>query len=89
MSSVVNATQFRKDLFSILEDVITTDKKYTVTTKNGNAVVMSEDAFNGLMETLYILTDPEMLESIEEAEKTHDEAVDWRTCMEPGFDTYS
>jgi prevent-host-death family protein len=81
MSSVVNATQFRKDLFSILDDVVTTDERFTVTTKNGNAVIMSEDAFNGLMETLYILSDPEMLESIREAEETHDEAVDWRTCM--------
>ncbi|MBQ3685126.1 MAG: type II toxin-antitoxin system Phd/YefM family antitoxin [Candidatus Methanomethylophilaceae archaeon] len=81
MSSVVNATQFRKDLFSILDDVVTTDERFTVTTKNGNAVIMSEDAFNGLMETLYILSDPEMMESIREAEETHDEAVDWRICM--------
>ena len=80
MSSIVNATQCRKDLFSILDMAISTDERYIVTTKKGNAVIISEEAYNSLMETIYLLSDPTILDDIEEAERTHDEAVDWRIC---------
>ena len=80
MSSIVNATQCRKDLFSILDVAISSDERYIVTTKKGNAVIISEEAYNSLMETIYLLSDPTILDDIEEAERTHDEAVDWRIC---------
>jgi len=80
MSSVINATQCRKDLFNILDTAIMSDERFTVTTKNGNAVIISEEIYNSLMETLYLLSDPTLLDEIEEAERTHDEAVDWRSC---------
>ncbi|MDY5679889.1 MAG: type II toxin-antitoxin system Phd/YefM family antitoxin [Candidatus Methanomethylophilaceae archaeon] len=80
MSSIVNATQCRKDLFSILDVAISTDERYIVTTKKGNAVIISEEAYNSLVETIYLLSDPTILDDIEEAERTHDEAVDWRIC---------
>ena len=63
-----------------MDTAITTDERYTVTTKRGNAVIISEESYNGLMETLYLLSDPTILDDIEEAESTHDEAVDWRSC---------
>ena len=59
---------------------ISTDERYIVTTKKGNAVIISEEAYNSLMETIYLLSDPTILDDIEEAERTHDEAVDWRIC---------
>ena len=31
-----------------------------MTTKEGNAVVLSEDAYNGLMETLYLYSNPKV-----------------------------
>ena len=68
MSSIVNATQCRKDLFSILDVAISTDERYIVTTKKGNAVIISEEAYNSLMETIYLLSDPTILDDIEEAE---------------------
>ena len=80
MSCIVNATQCRKDLFSILDVAISTDERYIVTTKKGNAVIISEEAYNSLVETIYLLSDPTILDDIEEAERTHDEAVDWRIC---------
>ena len=80
MSSIVNATQCRKDLFSILDLAISTAERYIVTTKKGNAVIISEEAYNSLLETIYLLSDPTILDDIEEAERTHDEAVDWRIC---------
>lgn len=78
----VNATQCRKDLFSILDRVVRDDERCVVTTKNGNAVIVSEEAWNSLMETLYILSDSEMLASMEEAESEYpDGCVEWRECL--------
>lgn len=78
----VNATQFRKDLFSILDQTIEGNEKCVITTKSGNAVIVSEEAWNSLMETLYLLSDPHMLESIERAEEEYPEGcVEWRECL--------
>ncbi|MDR0524172.1 MAG: type II toxin-antitoxin system Phd/YefM family antitoxin [Candidatus Methanoplasma sp.] len=79
--ATVNATQCRKDFFAILESAVNNDERYTITTKNGNAVLISEEAWDGLMETLYILSDPEMLDSIKKAEAEYpDGFVGWREC---------
>lgn len=62
--SITNATNFRKNLFDYLEDVACNDETLTVTTKNGNAVVISEDYFKSLEETCYLYSIPGMRESI-------------------------
>lgn len=78
----VNATQCRKELFSILDAVVSGNERCVVTTKNGNAVIVSEEAWNSLMETLYILSDPEMLSSIEESESEYpEECVEWKEWL--------
>ena len=41
-----------------------------ITTKNGNAVVLSEEDYNGLMETLHLTSVPGMKEKITEGLKT-------------------
>ncbi|MDR2789913.1 MAG: type II toxin-antitoxin system Phd/YefM family antitoxin [Campylobacteraceae bacterium] len=50
----VNITNFRKSIFSILEQTIKHNEHVSVNTKAGNAVIMSEDDYNGLMETLHL-----------------------------------
>ena len=78
----VNATQCRKELFSILDRAVRDNKGFVVTTENGNAVIVSEETWNGLVETAYILSDPEMQTSIEEAESEYpDGCVEWAECL--------
>ena len=78
----VNAIQCRKDLFSIIDRAVRDNEGFVVTTENGNAVIVSEETWNGLVETAYILTDPEMLISIEEAESEYpDGCVEWAKCL--------
>ena len=78
----VNATQCRKDLFSILDRVFTDNEGFVVMTENGNAVIVSEETWNNLVETAYIMSDPEMLSSIEEAESEYpDDCVEWTACL--------
>jgi len=59
-----NITNFRKDIFNILEQTIKFNEPVSITTKDGNAVVMSEEDYTGLMETLYLSSIPSVKESI-------------------------
>lgn len=43
----VNATRCRKDPFSILDRVVRDNERCVVTTKGGNAVIVSEEVWNG------------------------------------------
>lgn len=60
----VNATNFRKNLFDYLNLAVDFNDVINVSTKNGNAVVMSEEDYNGLMETLYLMNHPGTREEI-------------------------
>lgn len=64
-----NITNFRKNAFAYIEQAITYNDVINVNTKKGNAVIMSEEDYNGLMETLYLSSVPGLKESILEAAK--------------------
>lgn len=53
-----NATQFRKKLFDYLNQAVLFNDVVNINTKNGNAVVISEEEYNGLLETLSLLSVP-------------------------------
>ena len=48
-----NITNFRKNIFSLLEQTIKYNEPVNISTKAGNAVIISEEDYNGLMETVY------------------------------------
>ena len=59
-------TNFRKDIYNLLEQTIKFNEPVNVSTKNGNAVVLSEDEYNGMVETLYLYSVPELKEQLTE-----------------------
>ena len=59
-----NVTNFRKNIFSLLEQTIKYNEPVNISTKEGNAVVISEEDYNGMMETLYLSSNPEQREKI-------------------------
>lgn len=59
-----NATALRRNLFGILEQTIKYNEPVSVSTKEGNAVILSEDDYNSIMETLYLASIPGMREKI-------------------------
>ena len=79
----INITNFRKDIYSLLEQTIKYNEPINISTKNGNAVVLSEEDYNSLMETLYIMSVPglkdEMIERAKDKEDefVSEEEVDW------------
>ena len=65
-----NITNFRKNIFGMLEQTIKFNEPVNISTKDGNAIVISEEDYNGLMETLYLSSIPAMKEKIIEGLKT-------------------
>ena len=59
-----NITNFRKNIFTILEQTIKYNEPVNISTKSGNAVIISEEDYNGLMETLYLSSIPNMKEKL-------------------------
>ena len=78
-----NIKNFRKDIFGLLEQTVKYNKPINVKTKEGNAVIISEEDYNGLMETLYLSSIPGMKEKIVEGLKTNiedcipEDQVEW------------
>lgn len=65
-----NITNFRKNIFGILEQTIKYNEPVNVSTKDGNAVIISEEDYNGLMETLHLSSIPEVKEQIVDGLRT-------------------
>ncbi len=78
-----NVTTFRKNIFGMLEQIIKYNEPINISTKIGNAVILSEDDYNGLMETLFINSIPELKKSVVEGlnmsleDCIHESEVDW------------
>lgn len=67
-------TQARKDLFHLCQEVQAPSSYITLTLQGQPKVVMmSSEEFDSIMETMEILSDPETLRNIREAERDIDE----------------
>ena len=65
-----NATNFRRNFYGMLEQTIKYNEPVNVSTKDGNAVVMSEEEYNSIMETLYLSSMPATRQEIVEGLQT-------------------
>ena len=63
-----NITAFRKNVFGFVDQAVTYGDVVNVSTKNGNAVIISEDDYNSMLETLHLTAIPGMADSIKAAE---------------------
>ena len=83
--TTMNITKARSNLFELAERVVKHNDTINITTKDGSFVMISEEDYNGLMETLYLCSVPGMKESlIEGAKMPVEECVelDWRKDFE-------
>ena len=79
----INITQARKDIFGVMQSVLD-GRMLTITSKNGNAILISEEEWKEIMETLYVLSDPDTLPAIIEADATPASelgSIDWRNII--------
>ena len=69
LMAVTNISVLRKNLFSYIENVIEYNDSITVSTKKGNAVIISEAEYNAMLETIYLVSQKGLIEKIKEGEK--------------------
>jgi len=62
--SIINATTARNNFFKVMEEAIDTHEPVFVTGKNGNVVIVSEEDWRSIQETLYLCSIPGMKEKI-------------------------
>ena len=70
MTDELTASEARANLYRLLDQAAETHKPVRIAGKRNNAVLVSEDDWNAIQETLYLLSIPGMRESIIEGLKT-------------------
>lgn len=59
-----NVTTFRKKIYNLLEQTIKYNEPINISTKNGNAVLLSEEDYNNLIATLEIENNKKLKEDV-------------------------
>ena len=67
--TILNATEARSKLYSLIDEATETHQPVVITGKRGNAVLVSEEDWNAISETLHLLSVPGMRWSIQESLK--------------------
>jgi antitoxin YefM len=68
--STVSATEARKRLYNLIDEVQQSHEPVQITGKRGNAVLLSADDWRAIQETLHLVSIPGMRESIIEGMAT-------------------
>ena len=79
--TTITATEARKRLYNLVDDVAEFHDPVQIVGKRNSAVLVSEEDWRAIQETLYLTSIPGMRESIQEGLKTPveecDEELNW------------
>jgi prevent-host-death family protein len=79
--TVIKVTKARSKLYKLIDEVAASHEPILISGKRANAVLISEDDWNAIQETLYLISIPGMRESIRKGLKTPpeecSEELDW------------
>lgn len=79
--TTLNATEARSKLYALIDEASASHQPIVITGKRGNAVLLAEEDWNAINESLYLLSLPGMRESIREGLDTKlsecDQELDW------------
>ena len=67
--TTLSSTAARVRWFKILKDLKRTHRVYQITSKDGDAILLSREDYEGLLETLELLSVPGMANSIKQANR--------------------
>lgn len=75
--TTINATEARADLYNIIERAL--DEPIKITSKRGTVVMISEEEWENILETIYLLGVPGLEEDIREGRQlSKDELIRWK-----------
>jgi len=79
--TILNVTEARSKLYKLIDETAITHQPITIKGKRSNAVLVSEEDWNAISETLFLLSVPNMRESIRNGLKESIEScskdLDW------------
>jgi len=79
--TILNATEARSRLYKLIDETSESHQPIVITGKRANAVLVSEEDWNAISETLHLLSIPGMKESIQEGMSESidncSEGLDW------------
>lgn len=73
MTKVLSASQARADIYNLMDETAQTHEPILITGKRNNAVMISQEDWNAIEETLYLNSIPNMAKSIQESMAQDDE----------------
>jgi PHD/YefM family antitoxin component YafN of YafNO toxin-antitoxin module len=77
-------TKVRMNIYKIIEQTRKNSEPIQITSRKGNAILISEEDWNAIQETLYLLSIPNLKESIMNADKTP--LDEWKDEEDLGWD---
>lgn len=81
MTKVITASQARSDIYNLIDETAQSHEPIIITGKRHNAVMVSQEDWRAIEETLYLTSIPNMAQSIIEAMNVPDsefsESVEW------------
>lgn len=79
--TTISATEARSKMYRLIDEITINHTPVTITGKRANAILISEEDWSAIQETLYLLSIPGMRESIREGLQTPieecSEELDW------------
>ncbi|MGH9898282.1 MAG: type II toxin-antitoxin system Phd/YefM family antitoxin [Pyrinomonadaceae bacterium] len=66
IKNTIRASEARSSLYRLIDETATSHEPYLITGKRNSAVLISEEDWRAVQETLYLLSIPGMKESIKE-----------------------
>ncbi len=65
----LSATEARSNLFEVIKKAVSGHRQFRVVSKRGGVVVMSEEDYESLLETLELLSTPGVLKGVRKAKQ--------------------
>ena len=81
MTNIMSASQARADIYNLIDKTAQTHEPIIITGKRNNAVMISQEDWEAIQETLYLNSIPNLSQSIQEAMKADDsefsDSIEW------------
>ena len=81
MTKIMSVSQVRADIYNVMDETAKTHEPILITGKRNNVVMLSQEDWNAIEETLYLNGIPNMVSSIQDSMNAPDsefsETIEW------------
>lgn len=78
---IIPISSARANLFNLAQDTIESHQPITLTSKKGNVILMSEEDYKAMMETLYLISIPGVVKDVKKGRKEPKEKLSKRSDL--------